>query len=88
MPVPGIGWRLYLSCATPDSKHWWLDSLTAPTVEGLAQGHRRVVLPGDEHTAVKDLVITLGDGSGGRDTGGWHLWLRCHPLDETAPRTR
>src|SRR5688572_22604458 len=29
--LPGGGWRLYLSCATPGSKHWWVDSLTAPT---------------------------------------------------------
>ena len=29
VPVPGLGWRLYLSCATPGSKHWWVDSLTA-----------------------------------------------------------
>src|SRR6188472_3627844 len=29
------GWRLYLSCATYNSKHWWIDSLTASTVEDL-----------------------------------------------------
>ena len=29
VPLPDGGWRLYLSCATPDSKHWWIDSLTA-----------------------------------------------------------
>jgi hypothetical protein len=81
MPVPGLGWRLYLSCATPDTKHWWLDSLTAPTVEGLTEGHRRVVLPGDEHTAVKDPVITRGDD-------GWDLWLCCHPLDEPGAEDR
>ena len=28
-------WRLYVSCATPGSKHWWVDSLTAATVEEL-----------------------------------------------------
>ena len=58
VPVPGLGWRLYLSCATPGSKHWWVDSLTAPTVEELPAGHQQVVLPGDRHTAVKDPVIT------------------------------
>ena len=42
----------------PGSKHWWVDSLTAPTVEELARGERRVVLPGDERVAVKDPVIT------------------------------
>ena len=50
MPVGDLGWRLYLSCATPGSKHWWVDSLTAPTVEDLPTGHQQVVLPGDRHT--------------------------------------
>jgi hypothetical protein len=81
VPVPGLGWRLYLSCATPGSKHWWVDSLTAPTVEGLAAGHQQVVLPGDEHTAVKDPVITT-------DEDGWHLWLCCHPLDDAGHEDR
>ena len=58
VPVGDRGWRLYLSCATPGSKHWWVDSLTAPTVEDLPPAHQQVVLPGDQHTAVKDPVIT------------------------------
>ena len=74
VPVPGLGWRLYLSCATPDSKHWWVDSLTAPTVEGLPDGRRHVVLAGDERTGVKDPVVTPGPD-------GWDMWLCCHPLD-------
>ena len=81
MPVPGLGWRLYLSCATPGSKHWWVDSLTAPTVEALPAGRQQVVLAGDEHTAVKDPVIT-------HDEQGWHLWLCCHPLDEPGHEDR
>ncbi|MDO9379573.1 MAG: hypothetical protein Q7T56_12055 [Nocardioidaceae bacterium] len=81
VPVPGAGWRLYLSCATPGSKHWWVDSLTAPTVEGLAAGERRVVLPGDERVAVKDPVVVHGDD-------GWHLWLCCHPLDVAGAEDR
>jgi hypothetical protein len=85
VPVPGLGWRLYLSCATPGSKHWWVDSLTAPTVEGLAAGHQQVVLPGDAHTAVKDPVITRDARSSG---GGWHLWLCCHPLDDAGHEDR
>ena len=60
MPVGELGWRLYLSCATPGSKHWWVDSLTAPTVADLPAGHQQVVLAGDEHTGVKDPVITPG----------------------------
>jgi hypothetical protein len=84
VPVPGLGWRLYLSCATPGSKHWWVDSLTAPTVEDLPTGHQQMVLPGDEHTAVKDPVITRDPGP----DGGWHLWLCCHPLDDAGHEDR
>src|SRR4051794_41925736 len=72
MPVPGVGWRLYLSCATPGSKHWWVDSLTAATPADLPRGERRVVLPGDDRVAVKDPVVD-------RLAGGWRVWLGCHP---------
>ena len=80
VPVPGLGWRLYLSCATPGSKHWWVDSLTAPTsrtcrrpAPGRARRRRRI--------AVKDPVIEQPP------TGGWQMWLCCHPLDDPATRT-
>jgi hypothetical protein len=81
LPVPGIGWRLYLSCATPGSKHWWVDSLTAARVEDIAAGERQVVLSGDEHTGVKDPVIRAIDD-------GWEMWLCCHPLDEPGHEDR
>jgi hypothetical protein len=74
VPVPDLGWRLYLSCATPGSKHWWVDSLTAATPEQLPSGERRIVLAGDDATGVKDPVIRAVDG-------GWEMWLCCHPLD-------
>ncbi|MCW2780208.1 MAG: hypothetical protein JWR35_657 [Marmoricola sp.] len=79
--VPGIGWRLYLSCATYGSKHWWVDSLTAATPEELPTGHRQLVLPGDSGTAVKDPVIRRADD-------GWDLWLCCHPLDRVGDEDR
>src|SRR3954453_20625251 len=81
VPLPGVGWRLYLSCATPGSKHWWVDSLTSPTVEGIAAGERRVVLAGDEGTAVKDPVIRRTDH-------GWEMWLCCHPLTDPGHEDR
>ena len=31
------GWRLYLSCATPESKHWWIEALDAPRPERLCR---------------------------------------------------
>jgi len=67
-------WRLYVSCATPGSKHWWVDVLEADTVDGLAEAPRRTVLPGDDRHAVKDPVIVQV----GRT---WHLWASVHPLD-------
>ena len=81
VPVPGLGWRLYLSCATPGSKHWWVDSLTARTPEQLPAGERRIVLPGDERTAVKDPVVAGGPGR-------WEMWLCCHPLTEVGHEDR
>jgi hypothetical protein len=81
VPLPAGGWRLYLSCATPGSKHWWVDSMTAPTVEGLPDGERRVVLPGDDRVAVKDPVVERVDGR-------WRMWLCCHPLTEPGHEDR
>ncbi len=81
VPVPGVGWRLYLSCATPGSKHWWVDSLTAATPEELPSGTRQVVLPGDDAVAVKDPVVTL-------EPDGWEMLLCCHPLTETGHEDR
>ncbi|HEV7148019.1 MAG TPA: hypothetical protein VGN48_13585 [Pedococcus sp.] len=72
--LPDGGWRLYVSCSTPGSKHWWVESLDAPTVEGLAQGARTVVLAGDESQAWKDPVIW-------RAGAQWQMWVCRHPLD-------
>src|SRR3954471_14291361 len=84
VPVPGVGWRLYLSCATYGSKHWWVDSLTAPTVEELPAGHQQVVLPGDARVAVKDPVIQHPTTPG----EDWVMWLCCHPLTEPGHEDR
>lgn len=73
--APQGRWRLYVSCATPGSKHWWVDVLEAGTPEELPDAERRTVLPGDERHAVKDPVV-LRD-----DDGTWHLWASVHPLD-------
>jgi hypothetical protein len=78
---PDGGWRLYLSCATPASKHWWIEALDADTPEALAGGSRTVVLPGDDTVAVKDPVITIEDGR-------WQLWVCCHPLTEPGHEDR
>jgi hypothetical protein len=70
---PGGGWRLYLSCATWNSKHWWIECLDADDLAGLPQGHRTVVFAGSDQLAVKDPVIRC-------DRQGWHAWVCCHPL--------
>jgi hypothetical protein len=69
------GWRLYLSCSTPNSKHWWIEALDAADVLDLPTGKRTVVLPGDELTGVKDPVVHRGPD-------GWQMWVCCHPLDD------
>ncbi len=84
LPVPGVGWRLYLSCATYDSKHWWVDSLTAATPADLPDGERALVLPGDDAVAVKDPVVTHDPSR----VEGWDMWLCCHPLTEPGHEDR
>ncbi|MGD9962125.1 hypothetical protein [Nocardioides sp.] len=78
---PDGGWRLYLSCATPDSKHWWIEALDAERPEDLPEGRRTVVLPGTAEVAVKDPVITLRDGR-------WEMWLCEHPLTDAGHEDR
>lgn len=73
--TPQGRWRLYVSCATPGSKHWWIDVLEADVPEDLPDAPRRTVLPGDDAHAVKDPVVVLDDD------GTWHLWASVHPLD-------
>jgi hypothetical protein len=69
------GWRLYLSCATPNSKHWWIDALDAERPEELPFGDRHLVFAGDDQWAVKDPVII-------KSPDGWRMWVCCHPLTD------
>ena len=78
---PDGGWRLYLSCATPGSKHWWIEALDADRPEDLANGTRTVVLPGSATEAVKDPVVVV-------DESGWRMWVCCHPLTEPGAEDR
>jgi hypothetical protein len=68
-------WRLYVSVATPGTKHWRVDLLEARTPEGLATAQPVTVMPGSDRLAVKDPVIAWHDGR-------WHAWASCHPLDD------
>jgi hypothetical protein len=67
-------WRLYVSCATPGTKHWRIDAVEADTPAGLSLASAITVWPGDKLTAVKDPVIR-------RSANGWRAWVCCHPLD-------
>ncbi|WP_304044492.1 hypothetical protein [Jatrophihabitans endophyticus] len=74
VPIGGGGWRLYVSCSTRDSKHWWVETIEADDLSDLAGGRRTVVLPGDDATAWKDIVV--------RQAGpDWQMWACRHPLD-------
>ncbi|MFC7642489.1 hypothetical protein ACFQX6_17185 [Streptosporangium lutulentum] len=73
--TPEGRWRLYLSCATYGTKHWRVEVLEADDPSGFDPGNRRMVLPGDPKTGVKDPVIV-------RRGDMWHLWASCHPLAE------
>ncbi len=44
--TPEGRWRLYVSVATPDSKHWRVDLLEADDPANLADAPPRTVLPG------------------------------------------
>ena len=72
--TPEGRWRLYVSAATPGTKHWRVDLLEADTPEGLATAPARTVLAGDETVGVKDPVLH-------HDEHGWHLWASVHPLE-------
>jgi hypothetical protein len=72
--TPEGRWRLYVSVATPGTKHWRVDLLEADTPEGLAGAAPRTVLAGDETVGVKDPVVH-------HDQYGWHLWASVHPLE-------
>jgi hypothetical protein len=72
--TPDGRWRLYVSVATPSSKHWRVDLLEAETPEGLASAVPQTVLPGDDSAGIKDpVVVWVGDR--------WHLWASVHPLE-------
>jgi hypothetical protein len=80
--TPDGGWRLYVSCATPGSKHWWIEAIDADRPEDFATGRRTVALPGSPTLAVKDPVIVVDD------EGGWHAWVCEHPLTEAGDEDR
>ena len=75
--TPEGRWRLYLSCATPGTKHWRVEMTEAAHPGQFDVRRRQTILPGDTKTGVKDPVIVHHDGR-------WQLWASCHPLADPA----
>jgi hypothetical protein len=73
--TPEGSWRLYLSCATPGTKHWRVEAIEAAHPAEFDTSRSQLVLPGDVKKGVKDPVIIRRDGT-------WHMWVTCHPLDD------
>lgn len=74
VPLDGGGFRLYVSCSTWHSKHWWVEALEI-SPDGAVEG-RKMVLPGDEaSTAWKDVVVH-------RRGDTWQMWACRHPLED------
>ena len=78
---PDGGWRLYVCCATPGSKHWWIEAIDADEPAGLPAGERTVAFPGSAALAVKDPIVEVG-------AGDWRAWICCHPLTEPGEEDR
>jgi hypothetical protein len=74
--LPEGGCRLFLSCATPGTKHWWVEAWDAETPDQLPDGRRTMVLDGGSSAAFKDPVVEVGHGS-----EPWRMWVCRHPLD-------
>ena len=79
---PDGGWRLYVCCATPRSKHWWIEAIDAGDPSRLPAGERTVVFPGSAALAVKDPIVEVGGA------GTWRAWICCHPLTEPGEEDR
>jgi hypothetical protein len=79
--LPGGGWRLYVSCATPGTLHWRVDVLDAPDPAAFDPAQARTILPGDERTAYKDNVVHF-------DGERWHLWVCCHVIEDPTEADR
>jgi hypothetical protein len=79
--LPDGAWRLYVSCATPGSKHWRIEALDATDPAAFADAESNTTMPGDELTGVKDPVVQC-------DAHRWRAWVCCHPLDRAGDEDR
>jgi hypothetical protein len=79
---PDGGWRLYVCCATPGSKHWWIEAIDVDDPAALPTGERAVVFAGSDSLAVKDPIVEVSEA------GSWRAWICCHPLTEPGAEDR
>ncbi len=79
--LPDGSWRIYVSCATPGTKHWRVECLESTQLEAIHASKRRTVVAGDRHEGLKDPVV-ICDGT------DWHMWVCSHPLDEPGREDR
>ncbi len=75
------GWRLYVSCATPNSKHWRIDALDVADPAAFGTAKPRTVFAGSSQVGVKDPVVR-------RRGDGWEAWICCHPLEDRGEEDR
>jgi hypothetical protein len=67
-------WRLYLSCAEPGTKAWWIGLLATRDLARLPMASLRRLEMGGSLDALKDPIV--------RHSGGtWKAWICRHPLD-------
>jgi hypothetical protein len=78
---PDGGFRIYVSCATPDSKHWRVDAIDAEDPGWFSAEDAVTVLPGSDEWAVKDPVVLPG-------ADRWQMWATLHPLESAEDADR
>ena len=74
-------WRMYVSCATPGSKHWRIDVIDTADPAQFDRAAPRTVFPGSAEIGVKDPVVR-------RSQDNWEAWICCHPLDQPGEEDR
>ena len=66
--LPGGGWRLYVSCATPGTKHWRVDALDA-VEDGRSFIEIVAAAQAKARPAVARLLVTIAAPTLGRSSG-------------------
>jgi hypothetical protein len=65
---------MYMSCAEPGTKNWWIGLLESRHLTALPDADLRPMELGGPLDAVKDPIVR-------RSSDGWRAWVCRHPLD-------